>query len=384
MDRNRLILSKTTPENRFPWVGCVQGGPGWYINDCVAAIFGGMHRLLFLPLLILLGAAACKPSGTSTPTPVKPVGTVYPFYRGADISWITEMEDSGRVFYDKAGVQQDLFAILKAQGINAIRLRVWVNPAKRYNALADVIAKAQRVKAAGMDLMIDFHYSDDWADPGKQYKPAAWVGYSFPQLKAAVYDHTVAMLTALKQAGITVRWVQVGNEVADGMLWPDGKASTNMAQFAALVDTGYAAVKAVDTAQKVIVHVDNGYDNGRFRWLFDGLTGNGARFDIIGMSLYPPKGQGLAYADQCYANAADMLDRYGKPVMVVEIGMPASEAAECRSFIARLVKNMKALPKGQGQAVFYWEPQAYRWRNYGLGAWGDDGRPTQALDGFTD
>lgn len=344
-----------------------------------------MHRLLFLPLLLLLGAAACKHSGSTAPKPVVPVNPpVYPFYRGADISWVTEMEDSGRVFYDKAGVQQDLFAILKAQGLNAVRLRVWVNPARRYNALPDVIAKARRAQAAGLKLLIDFHYSDDWADPGKQYKPAAWAAYTLPQLKAAVYDHTFSTLSALKAAGLTVSWVQVGNEVADGMLWPEGKASTHMADFAALVDTGYAAVKAVDTAQKVIVHVDNGYDNGRFRWLFDGLTNNHARFDIIGMSLYPPVGQGLAYADQCYANAADMLDRYGRPVMVVEIGMPATQAAECRSFITRLIRNMKTLPKGQGQGVFYWEPEAYRWRNYGLGAWSDDGRPTEAMDGFTD
>jgi arabinogalactan endo-1,4-beta-galactosidase len=127
--------------------------------------------------------------------------------------------------------------------MNAIRLRVWVNPASNYNSTTDVLAKAKRVKAAGMKLMVDFHYSDNWADPGKQIKPAAWASYNIDQLNNALRDHTRDSLILLRDAGITPDWVRVGNETNDGFLWNDGRASTNMKNYAGLAATGYDAVK---------------------------------------------------------------------------------------------------------------------------------------------
>lgn len=173
--------------------------------------------------------------------------------KGADVSWLTQMEKSGYKFYNDSGTQQDLFPILKAHGMNAVRLRVWVNPSAGWSNITDVVAKAKRAKAAGFDVMIDFHYSDTWADPAHQAKPAAWSSYTFDQLMSNVYWHTYNSLTTLKNAGITPKWVQVGNETNNGMLWSDGKASVNMKNFAWLINSGYDAVKAVNSSTKVIV-----------------------------------------------------------------------------------------------------------------------------------
>src|SRR5699024_4345344 len=167
------------------------------------------------------------------------------------------------------GEQQDLFQILKSKGVNSIRLRVWVNPADGYCGLEDVIKKAKRVSQNDMRLMLDFHYSDSWADPGQQTKPAAWTSLDFLDLKQTLYDYTFSVLDTLKDLGITPEWVQVGNETNDGMLWEDGRASNNMKNFAALITSGYNAVKAVDSSIKVIVHLSNGYDNSMYRWMFD-------------------------------------------------------------------------------------------------------------------
>ncbi|RYY34135.1 MAG: arabinogalactan endo-1,4-beta-galactosidase [Sphingobacteriaceae bacterium] len=306
------------------------------------------------------------------------------FAKGADVSWITEMEKAGVKFYNKEGTQQDLLQILKDKGINSIRLRVWVNPAEDWNNSADVVKKALRAKNMGFRIMIDFHYSDTWADPGKQYKPAAWEALDMAGLKTAVYEHTVSVLTALKTAGVTPEWVQVGNETNDGMLWDSGRASTNMKNYAELVKSGYDAVKSINGSIKVIVHVSNGYDNNLFRWNFDGLKANGAQWDVIGMSLYPDATHPWKEAsEQCLTNMKDMVARYGSEVMVVEVGMPATQSLEAKKFISDIILKNNSLPNKKGLGVLYWEPQAYNsWQGYKLGAFDDSGKPTAAMDAF--
>jgi arabinogalactan endo-1,4-beta-galactosidase len=150
------------------------------------------------------------------------------FAKGADVGWVSEMEASGRVFRNRDGKAEDLYAILKEQGMDAIRLRVWVNPQDGWNGVADVVAKAKRAQAAGMRIMIDFHYSDSWADPQQQTKPRAWAGYTAPQLAAAVAAHTRATLGALRDAGGAPTGVQGGNETRTGLVWPQGDASRPM------------------------------------------------------------------------------------------------------------------------------------------------------------
>ena len=146
------------------------------------------------------------------------------FARGADTSWLSQMVASGRTFQDNAGVTMNCLSVLQEKCIDSIRLRVWVNPAGGWCDQADVVAKAVAAKNMGMRILIDFHYSDTWADPGDQNKPAAWANYSMAQLTQAVSVHTNAVLSALQSAGVTPEWVQVGNETNDGMLWPVKRA----------------------------------------------------------------------------------------------------------------------------------------------------------------
>lgn len=231
--------------------------------------------------------------------------------------------------------------------------------------------------------MIDFHYSDTWADPGHQAKPAAWAGHDLNGLKNDIATHTTDVLNALKSNGVTPEWVQVGNETNDGMLWPEGKASTNMAGFAQMVNAGYDAVKTVFPSAKVIVHVSNGWDNSLFRWLFDGLKNNGGKFDVIGMSLYPTVSNWPILTMQCQLNMNDMVQRYNKEVMVVEVGMPWDQATACNQFLGDLINKTKAVTNNMGLGVLYWEPQAYNnWQGYTLGAFDNTGKPTVALAAF--
>jgi len=312
------------------------------------------------------------------------------FAKGADVGWITEMEAAGRSFLNKDGKQQDLFVTLKEQGMDSVRLRVWVNPANGYNGLQDVLAKARRVKDAGMRLMIDFHYSDDWADPGKQFKPAAWKDYTVDQLAVAVAEHTRSTLTALRDAGVTPEWVQVGNETTNGMLWPEGRASaaggTGMKNYARFVASGYDAVKQVFPEALVVVHVDNCHDNRQFRWNFDGLKANGGKFDVIGASAYPTTAKGISWqaaTAACLKTMNDVTARYGKPVMLSEVGAPWNHP-QGKAIIADLIHKVRSVNNGKGVGAFYWEPEAYNWKGYPMGAFDSSGRPTAMMDAFVE
>ncbi|HTI10779.1 MAG TPA: glycosyl hydrolase 53 family protein [Puia sp.] len=331
-------------------------------------------------LLFVVLSTSCKKSG-SDPTPTPPPSNPT-FAKGADVSWLTQMETSGYKFYNSTGLAMDGMELMKSLGINAIRLRVWVNPAGGWNNNADVVGKAVRAKNLGMRIMLDFHYSDTWADPGHQAKPSAWVSYDFPTLSNTVYSYTLSVLDTLKANGVVPSWVQIGNETNDGMLWEDGRASTNMAGFAALVNQGYKAVKAINDSIKVIVHISNGYDNALFRWMFDGLKSNGASWDVIGISLYPTAANWQSYNNQCLANMNDLLTRYNKPVMICEVGMPANDPSTCLSFLTDLINKTKSLGDNKGLGLFYWEPEAYNWQGYGLGAFDNTGKPTIAMNAF--
>lgn len=339
-----------------------------------------MIRYLPLTMIVIIAMSfSCNKNSNPEPPPTPSTG----FAKGADVSWITQMEAEGRKFYNSAGVQMEAMALLKSLGMNTIRLRVWVNPANGWNNQADVVAKSIRAKNLGMRVMIDFHYSDSWADPGQQTKPAAWSALDFTSLKTAVGEHTKTVLNALKTNSVIPEWVAVGNETNDGMLWPDGKASVSMANFAQLINAGYDAVKEIFPQAKVIVHTSNGYNNGLFRWMYDGLKNNGAKYDVIGMSLYPSPSDWSTLTAQCLTNMNDMVSRYGKEVMVVEVGMSWDQPAASKAFLEDIIDKVKAVPNNKGLGVLYWEPQAYNnWQGYTLGAFDNSGKPTSALDAF--
>jgi len=310
------------------------------------------------------------------------------FAKGADVSWLTEMEAAGLKFYTRAGQAQECMTLLKAFGINSVRLRAWVNPYAGWNNTADVLTKAKRAKNLGLKVMIVFHYSDDWADPAKQFKPKAWEGLKIDDLATAVSSYTHSVIAALKAEGVTPEWVQIGNETNDGMLWEEGRASTSMSNFALLVRSGYQAVKAASPDTQVIVHLSNGYDNAMFRWMFDGLKSNGAKWDIIGLSVYPywaPEGVNSwrEVNQRALANMDDMVSRYDTPVIVVEVGMPVNDPTTAKAFLSDILDKTRRVSGKKGLGVFYWEPQCYNnWKQYELGAFDAQGAPTIAMDAF--
>ncbi|HEV8513100.1 MAG TPA: glycosyl hydrolase 53 family protein [Cyclobacteriaceae bacterium] len=345
-----------------------------------------LSKIFYLSLfgLFLISCSKSQPAPVTPPTNDNNAS----FSKGADVGWLTQMEAASVKFYDSTGAQKECMSLLKSLGMNSIRLRVWVKPTGGWNGTADVVTKAKRARDLGMKIMIDFHYSDTWADPGHQTKPAAWASLSFNNLKDTVYRYTKRVMDTLKLNGVIPSWVQIGNETNDGMLWPDGRVSTNQnnfSNFAALITQGYNAVKAVSDTTKVIVHVSNDYDNSLFHWMFDGLKTNGAKFDIIGMSLYPSYvsgGWGTANA-QCLFNMKDMILRYSKPVMIVEVGMPVNDPATAKVCLTDLISKTKSIADGNGLGVFYWEPECYNnWQGYGLGAFDNSGKPTAAMSAF--
>lgn len=310
------------------------------------------------------------------------------FAKGADVGWLPQMEATGYKFYDTDGSEKDCLQLLKDRGMNTIRLRVWVNPnddkASGHCSKEETVVMALRAQKMGMRIMIDFHYSDSWADPGKQFKPKAWENHTFSELMTDVYDHTFDVLSALKSAGVTPEWVQVGNEIPGGMMWPEG-STKNWSQLAQLLNKGYEATKAIDAKIKVIVHLDEGNNSEKFRWFFDNATANNVKYDVIGLSYYPfwiKKDYTETIADLAN-NLNDMATRYNKEVMVVEVGGEYDKVQNTYEMLAATIKAVKAVPNNKGLGVIYWEPQGEKsWSHYSLSAWQSDGKPSPALDAF--
>ena len=304
------------------------------------------------------------------------------FARGADVSWASEMEYDmthnpsrigGTAFKDSKG-NAGLYPVLKAAGINATRLRVWVRPEdpNGWSGKEDVVRMAKRAAEAGMAVMIDFHY----------------------------------VLTALKSAGVTPLWVQVGNETRPGMLWETGRLyndkgeiSGGWSNYAALSNAGYDAVKSVFPAAKVIIHIDNAYQDNT--WFFDKLKAAGGKFDMIGLSHYPmtnPSMTWKAMNSSAILNIKSLAAKYGCRVMVCEVGVKntASGLAASTLCMTEFMNSVKSLSVCAG--VFYWEPQVdgkwrpsiYErpdrdWGAYNMGAFSSDGSaitPTAILSAF--
>lgn len=305
-----------------------------------------------------------------------------PFYTGADVSWLTEMEASGKKFLSRENVPTDLFALLKTYHMDVIRLRIWVDPPDGYNSLQDVLAKAQRAQQAGFEIMLDFHYSDSWADPGKQNKPARWANTTLPALADSVREYTVATLNAFKTKGLNISWVQIGNEINDGLLWPEGRATTSFTNLTQLTNEGYTAVKKVMPATPVIIHLSDGDKMDLFKWFFTNFFKAGGKCDVIGLSLYPTVENWKETVEKYKQNAQYIINEFHRPVYLVEFGMPHDAPTDTYYAIRDLYSLREAL-KDNFLGMLYWEPECYAgWKGYTKGAFDDNGVPTAALDAF--
>ena len=333
-------------------------------------------RLLRVLVLMMLAAA---PLSAYSQTPSA-------FWLGADISGTTQMEKSGARFRNTEGVVTENTALMYQYGMNAIRLRVWVNPRGGFSGKEDVLAMAKRAKYYGMAVMIDFHYSDWWADPGKQHIPGAWQYMKYDEMQYALAAHTTDVLQLLKDNGIDVRWVQVGNETTHGFLWPMGRAEEHMEQYAGLTKAGCEAVKRVYPDAAVIIHLDAGCDAKRYDFIFDGLRKYGVKWDLIGVSVYPYWDQEAKLEKDVEGTLRDFTDnikrmyrKYGTESMVVETGVEVRKPVEGKKIMADIIDAAYNKCEGHCQGVFYWAPELEG--AYPLGAFAN-GRPTVIMDAF--
>lgn len=314
---------------------------------------------------------------------------------GVDISTLEETERLGGKFYEN-GKETALFDILKKHGVTSVRLRLWNNPfdneGGNYGAgccdIETVLRTARRAVHNGMNWMLNFHYSDFWADPARQLIPKAWQGYTLEQLEKAVYDYTKAILGRCKNEGLYPAYVQIGNEITNGLLWPAGKviyddltgAPVSHDNMLRLLKAGVAAARESGNV-KIIFHLEKTCDNERYRQWFDAVTAAAIDYDIIGVSYYP---YWHGTMQEIKYNLEDISRRYRKDVMVVETSYPFTDkhyteqpgislvingemalrggspvpypfsAEGQRGFLRDLVKMVRSINRCAG--LYYWEP----------------------------
>lgn len=304
------------------------------------------------------------------------------FVKGMDVSMIRELESLGASYY-LDGQKGDLFDILKKCGVNMVRLRIWQDPYDEdgnpygggVNDLPTTIDLAKRVVASGMSFLLDFHYSDFWADPAKQIKPKSWRNLQGKSLETAVYLHTVNTLKAMKNENLVPAMVQIGNEITNGLLWPDGHAD-NTETMVALLQAGISGTREVCPDAGIMLHLDFGTDNTMYRKWFDKVEPYHPDFDVIGMSYYPHWNGSMSLL---LDNMNDVSSRYDKDVIIAETsigyttdvlgcrgivfskeqekatGYPATMEGQ-EAFLKDLYHTVRSVRDGRGTGVFYWEP----------------------------
>ena len=313
------------------------------------------------------------------------------FVKGMDLSTLLELERCGAKYYDN-GEERDLLAIMKSYDVDTIRIRLWNDPwsetGESYGAgendLKTSLEIAKRVTAAGFGVLLNFDYSDFWADPGKQIKPTAWADYGVKELEQAVYDYTLESMRTFLDAGVNITMVQVGNELSNGLLWPEGKVP-NYDNIATFVNAGIRAVRKADAAIPVMIHLDNGGNNALYREWFDNFTKRGEDFEIIGLSYYPFWHGSLQMLND---NMNDIAERYGKDLVIAEVSMgytmedyknyeklsdeerkgyatrpalvekieyPMTKQGQY-DFMEDFLNRISHIKGGKGKGFFYWEP----------------------------
>ncbi len=369
----------------------------------------------FLLLAAMTTAAPCQLSGAEAPAPTtiipdypaahspkegpaafasggKRISLPQGYIVGADLSAVPATEGRGTVYYDQ-GRPMDILEIMKAHGFNYVRLRIFVDPTasdgydqrsgKGYCGLEQTIAFAKRIKAAGMGLLLDFHYSDNWADPGKQVKPLAWHDLDFPNLVKTLHDYSKDVILKMKEAGAAPDMVQPGNEITPGMLLPDG-STKNWDQLAALLKAGIAGVKEADPNIIIMLHIDKGGDNRVTHQWVDNALSHGVEFDVLGESCYsntqwqgPITKQVANFAElvKAYPYLYFINDEYGGSIRNADNDQVANSAGRGQAGPATVVLKkpdwaapgldwskrwandmMFDLPDGKGLGAFSWEP----------------------------
>jgi arabinogalactan endo-1,4-beta-galactosidase len=305
-----------------------------------------------------------------------PVYDMTGFAKGADVSWLTEMEKAGYKYYNTNGRETECMTLLRDLGINSIRLRVWVNPENGWCNKNDLLVKAWRAHNLGMRIMIDFHYSDTWADPGKQTKPAAWRSIAADSLPGQLYTYTKDALSQFKTAGVSIDSIQIGNEITNGMLWNDGRVSissgeynsnTQWTRFLAMLTQCSKACREVFPSAQIIVHTEKSGNVDGTRGYYNRLKA--IDYDVIGLSYYPfwhgtlnmlesvltmlstdfpTKSVIIAEVAYCYNQAGMPSDTKYR------LSWPATEAGQAQ-FTKDFVNSIKKFSQVKG--AFWWFPE---------------------------
>ena len=301
-------------------------------------------------------------------------------YRGVDISSWPEVRENGGIVRSPSGRPVDLVRSIKQAGGTLVRLKLWNQPTSGYNNLARVTSLAREAKNAGLKILLDFHYSDTWADPGSQTTPLAWQALSFPSLVEAVRDFSRQSVLTLAAAGATPDLIQVGNEIPNGLLWPRGQlygGDNSWTQFTDLLKAGIAGSREAAPGAQILIHIDKGADHGASVWFYDRMALYSVPYDMIGLSYYPWWHGPLA---NFKSNVTNLTTRYSKPILLVEtaypwtmdltgrpwqhvkgdpsgliLGMPPTPQGQER-FLTSVRKIMEDLPHKRGAGVVYWEP----------------------------
>ncbi len=308
-------------------------------------LWPGSHEIHTLPADFVM----MKPKQDQLPPTTKPIDRMI----GADISFFPQVEDQGRKFFEN-GKEKDAIELLRDHGFNYIRLRIFVNPENEkgyspgqgYCGIKQTLAMAKRIRNAGMKLLLDFHYSDYWADPQQQNKPPAWADLDFKTLKDSLKTYTTNVLLALKQQGTLPAMIQIGNEINHGILWPDGHIN-HPDQLADLLKAGVEGVKAADPGLPVMMHLALGGQNDEAVFWLENMIARGVQFDIIGLSYYP---RWHGTLDDLKSNLNDLIKRYHKPLNVVEY-------SDYKREVNDIVFN---LPDHMGKGSCIWEPLGWR------------------------
>ncbi|KAH9873059.1 hypothetical protein J1614_005456 [Plenodomus biglobosus] len=302
-------------------------------------------------------------------------------YKGIDWSSLLIEERAGKTYKNAAGNTQPLETILKASGVNMVRQRIWVNPADGNYNLDYNIALAKRAKAAGLDIYLDFHYSDNWADPGKQVVPAAWRSLNRDALVKQVYDYTKSVMDTFQRNGLALKLVSIGNEITPGLLFPIGQLSgtDGPRNVAMLLKSASRAIKesSLSAKPKIMIHLDNGWNWDTQQWWYDLVLGSGgglsaSDYDVQGISYYPFYNSQATLA--ALSNSMNkMAAKYRKEVQVVETNWPSACPNPSNAFPAdtssipisafgqtqwmkEVARRVTAVPGGKGTGLFYWEP----------------------------
>lgn len=292
--------------------------------------------------------------------------------RGADIGWMSQLEDEGITWIDDNGNTTDPLILLKEKGINAVRLRVFVKPPSNfewtkpdgticklgYTDTTGLLYTAKRANELGMKILLTFHYSDYFADPSIQDVPSEWEGVTEIELEQYLYDYTAYIMTQLANADIYPEWVQIGNEVSHGILFPTGATANGFEQLTRYLNSGYDAVKSVSPNSKVITHLTHGGGIEHFEWFFSNfITECGGKTDVIGMSYYP-YWMGANEIENMTYNLNNMAAKYGKEVMICETGDYETDEEGTYNLLRQEMNALKTVANNKAIGIFYWEPEA--------------------------